>query len=420
MVGALLDGVRVVEVSILAPDAVGMHLADLGAEVVKVEAPGLGDPARLLGRPYRGASPASRRWNRGKRSVTLDLRSRDGAAVFRELVARADAVVEGMRPGALARRGLGFEDLVAVNPRLVFASVSGWGQSGPYRDLAAHGLAFDAFAGLATPRSVDGRPARPSGHVWTGIEAAPLYAALAVVAGIVRARETGEPCRVEVGEADAAAAWNQWRIAYEAVAAERADPRDADHRELESALEAAAEGAGRTGPGDLPGADVRYQYYASADGCVLLMATETRFWENFCRGAGRMDLFERWPGKPPADHDYGNDALRSELAALFATRTRAEWVAFFLAHDVPGAPVYGPGEVHADPHFAERGLWLDRERHGVPLLGSPVRVAGRVAVAGRGAPGAGDDTEEVLRALLGYDDERVAALRRSGALGASR
>src|SRR5438067_2183588 len=100
MSAALLDGVRVVEVAMFAPDATGMHLADLGADVVKVEQPGLGDPARLLGVPYRGESPATRRWNRGKRSIVLDLRSPDGCATFRELVARSDAVIEGMRPGA--------------------------------------------------------------------------------------------------------------------------------------------------------------------------------------------------------------------------------------------------------------------------------------------------------------------------------
>src|SRR5439155_23915262 len=113
----LLEGVRVVEVAMFAPDAVGMHLADLGADVIKVEQPGIGDPARLLGRPYRGESPATRRWNRGKRSVVVDLRSPGGVAVFRELVAASDAVVEGMRAGALARRGVGYEDLLEVNPR---------------------------------------------------------------------------------------------------------------------------------------------------------------------------------------------------------------------------------------------------------------------------------------------------------------
>ena len=176
-----LAGIRILEVAQFAPNAVGMHLADLGAEVIKVETLGLGDPARLLGKPIEGEAPATRRWNRGKQSVALDLRQAEGAEVFRALVKEVDAVVEGMRPGSLARRGLGYEALLGSNPRLVFISVSGWGEEGPYRDLGSHGLAFDAYAGLAPPRPDLDRPTRPSGHVWQGLEAAPLYGALALV-----------------------------------------------------------------------------------------------------------------------------------------------------------------------------------------------------------------------------------------------
>jgi crotonobetainyl-CoA:carnitine CoA-transferase CaiB-like acyl-CoA transferase len=421
VVNGLLDGVRVIEVAMFAPDATGMHLADLGAEVIKVEPPGIGDPARLLGVAWRGESPATRRWNRGKRSITLDLRVPAGVAVFLELAAGADAVIEGMRPGALARRGLGPDELRARNPRLVYAAVSGWGRHGPYRDLGSHGLAFDAYAGLAAVRDVDGRPARPSGHVWHGLEAGPLHAALAIVAGILRARASGLPSDIEVSQADAAVAWNSWRVAYEAAVAEHGtEPANGEARELIDALEAAAEGAGQAGAKDRPGHDVRYQYYAAADGHVLLMATERRFWHNFCTAIGRVDLYARWPGRAPADHDYGNDELRDELARVFASRTRAEWVQLFLEHDVAGSPVYAPGETHRDPHFVARDMWLDPAVHGLRLLGPPVRVDGDTAVADRAAPSAGQDTDEVLRRVLGYDDAHIAACREAGAFGDTR
>ena len=411
-----------------APDATGMHLADLGAEVIKVEQPGLGDPARLLGVPFHGESSATRRWNRGKKSVMLDLRTPDGQEVFRDLVRGADVVVEGMRAGALARRGLGYDDLLRVNPRLVFAAVSGWGQQGPYRDLGSHGLAFDAFAGLALPRVVDGRASRPAGHVWQGLEAGPLYAALGILAAVVRAQATGEPAYVEVSQADAAASWNGWRIAHDAVRAARAETArgggqadlqsDAPHvsDEALAALESAAEGAGGTGVLDLTARDVRYQYYDASDGPVLLMATETRFWENFCRAIDRDDLFERWPGRAHADHDYGNEALREELTRIFATRTRAEWIALFIEHDVAGAPVYVGGETHTDPHFASRDLWLDEKVHGLRLVGPPLRVDGEIAVASEASPAGGQHTEQVLRDVLGYDEERIARLRRTRAI----
>ena len=398
-----------------APDATGMHLADLGAEVIKVEQPVLGDPARLLGVPYRGESTATRRWNRGKTSIMVDLRVPEGQEVFRDLVRGAEVVIEGMRAGALARRGLGYHDLLAINPTLVFAAVSGWGQEGPYRDLGSHGLAFDAFAGLASPREVDGRVSRPVGHVWQGLEAGPLYAALGIVATLLRARATGEPAYVEVSQADAAASWNGWRIAHDRVVADRA-AGDGDLADAVAALESAAEGAGQTGEHDMTARDVRYQYYDAADGPVLLMATETRFWQNFCHAVGRDDLFARWPGRPHADHDYGNDELRDELRSIFAGRTRAEWIELFIAHDVAGAPVYRGGETHTDAHFATRGLWLDPATHGLRLIGPPVRIDGAIAVAPRAAPSGGQHNDDVLRRVLGYDDDRIAALRRAGAV----
>jgi crotonobetainyl-CoA:carnitine CoA-transferase CaiB-like acyl-CoA transferase len=330
-----------------------------------------------------------------------------------------------MRPGALARRGLGYDELVAINPRLVFATVSGWGQDGPYRDLGSHGLAFDAFAGLAPPRTVDGRISRPLGHVWQGLEAGPLYAALGIVAAVLRARSTGEPAQIEVSQADAASSWNGWRIAYDRVRADHeaaqngGAPRDADDLDLDAAvlaLESAAEGAGATGERDVTARDVRYQYYEAADGPVLLMATETRFWQNFCRAVGREDLFERWPGREPADHDYGNDELRTELTRIFATRTRAEWIALFIEHDVAGAPVYLGGETQGDSHFAARGLWLDPKVHGLRLIGPPLRVDGDIAVAPRPAPSGGQHTDEVLQRVLGYEADRIDELRRCGAV----
>ncbi len=152
MTAAFLSGVRVVEVTLLGPSAVGMHLADLGADVIKVEDPAGGDYLREVGRRTGEAdSPLHRQWNRGKRSVTVDLREPVGVETFLKLVASADILVEGMRPGGLERRGLGFERLLAVKPDLVMVSVSGFGQTGPYAQLASHGPAFEAYAGHLQP-----------------------------------------------------------------------------------------------------------------------------------------------------------------------------------------------------------------------------------------------------------------------------
>src|SRR5262249_1906291 len=156
-----------------------------------------------------------------------------------------------------------------------------------------------------------------------------------------------------------------WHIAYEAAVATNGEsPADEGARELVEALQASAEG----GPVDVTATDVRYQYYSAKDGDVLFMATEQRFWRNFCTAVDRIDLLDRWPGEGYSDHAYGDTELRDELARIFATRTRAEWIDMFIEHDVAGAPVYRAGETHADPHFNARNLWTDGNVHGLELL----------------------------------------------------
>ncbi|NUU23810.1 MAG: CoA transferase, partial [Streptomycetaceae bacterium] len=268
-----LDGLRVIECSILGPAAVTTHLADLGAEVIKVEPPS-GDYVRAMAWPIvDGVSLMHWHLNRGKSSVVLDLRTPEGADAFRALAAKADVVVEAMRPGGLARRGLGFADLRTLNPRLVFATVSGFGETGPLKDLPSHGIAFDSWSGVVAPAvDEDGHTYIPE-HTSIGIHAGPLFGALGILAAVLRARATGEGARLEVAQSDAAAAFDWLRIeGY------RAYERPADE-----VTGNAADGGRRRAPGTGGMAEgVRYQMYATADGHVLLMASEDAFWRNFC------------------------------------------------------------------------------------------------------------------------------------------
>jgi crotonobetainyl-CoA:carnitine CoA-transferase CaiB-like acyl-CoA transferase len=382
----------VVEVALLAPDALGMHLADLGADVVKVEEPGRGDYVRDVGSlEVDGVSALHRRWNRGKRSLALDLRAEEGRAVFCDLVRVSEVVVEGLRPGALERRGLGFERLRAVNPAVVLTSLSGWGQDGPYRDLATHGVAFDAYAGFAPPAAGPrGWPTIPP-HTAIGMHAAALFGALATVSAVLEARRSGQGAHLDISQADVAAWWNGPLLEQDEHLGR--PPGESSEAGLDLSR------------------SVRYQYYPTADGAaVLFMATEEKFWRRFCHGVGRGDLYERFPPKAASDHESDNEELRAELVALFSSRTAEQWVEFFLAHDVPGAPVHAGSAVRADPHFRHRAHWLAPEVHGMALLGTPVRTAGSAPADPGPAPAVGRHSRQILEEVLGYGPTRIEAL----------
>ncbi|MFF5264836.1 CaiB/BaiF CoA transferase family protein [Actinomadura viridis] len=405
----LLAGLRVVECSMLGPGAVSTPLADLGADVIKVEPPS-GDYIRSMSWPIvAGRSLLHLHISRGKRSIVLDLRTDGGRSAFLDLVAEADVVVEAMRPGGLDRRGLGYERLREVNPRVVMFTITGYGMTGPYRDLPSHGIAYDAWAGTVAPApGPEGMPSIPD-HTSIGITAGPLFGTAAILAGVLRARETGTGCHLEVAQSDAAAAFD-WL---------RSETCRAYERPADEVTGNPADGHERRPPGTAGMADgVRYQFYESGDGHVLFMASERKFWKNFCAAIGREDLFAGRPGARLADHARGDLELRRELAGIFRTRTTAEWIELGLRHDVPIGPVNTPATIAADPQFAARMPWQPAVRLVADQLPFPVRVVGEPPPAAeRPAPEPGEHGEEILREVLGYDAERVARLRESGAFG---
>jgi crotonobetainyl-CoA:carnitine CoA-transferase CaiB-like acyl-CoA transferase len=392
----------------LGPAAVTSALADLGAEVIKVEPPS-GDYVRGMTWPIvEGVSLLHLHVNRAKKGIVLDLRTEEGAAVFRDLVKDAAVVVEAMRPGGLARRGLGYDDLVPVNPRIVFATVSGYGTTGPYKDYPSHGIAYDTWAGVVTPETDDDGFTVIGEHVSIGINAAPLYGSIAILAAVLRARETGAGCALELAQSDAAAAFD-WYRSESHRAYERPESEVTGNAADGYARRPVATAGMREG--------VRYQIYATKDGHVLFMASEQAFWKSFCDGVGRTDLFERWPGSRYADHARGNRELQRELTEIFRTRTSAEWLDFGGQHNTPLAPVNTAANIGDDPQFQVRLPWIPKEVLGADQLGFPVNFEGETLPTPTRAPTLGEHTDEVLRAVLGYDDARIAALRAAGALG---
>jgi crotonobetainyl-CoA:carnitine CoA-transferase CaiB-like acyl-CoA transferase len=399
---------RVIECSMLGPAAITSALVDLGAEVIKVEPPA-GDYIRAMTWPIvEGVSLMHLHLNRGKQSVTLDLRSDEGKQVFRDLARTADVVVEAMRPGALERLGIGPTNLRPDNPKLVFASISGYGATGPYKDYPSHGIAYDTWAGIVTPAVDDEGFTYIPEHVSIGIFAGPLYGALAILAAVIRARETGDGADLELAQSDAAAAFDWYRSetyrAYDRPESEVTGNASDDYARRAPGTAGMAEG-------------VRYQMYATSDGHVLFMASEQAFWKNFCEGIDRRELFEKWPGSKYADHARNNRELQAELRDIFATKTSAEWMEFGGRVNTPIAPVNTPKTLPSDPQFIDRFDWLPAAEVGADQLGFPVKFVGEELPHPAMAPTAGQHTDDILRDVCGYDDAAIAALRGSGVLG---
>jgi crotonobetainyl-CoA:carnitine CoA-transferase CaiB-like acyl-CoA transferase len=397
--------VRVLESALLGPGAITSHLADLGADVIKIEPP-QGDYIREMTWPIiQGNSLLHLHIHRAKQSLALDLRKPEAVEVYKELAKTADVVVEAMRPGALARRGLGFDDLLKINPKIVFCNISGYGMTGPYKDMPSHGIAYDTWAGLVPPAYDEEGFCYIPEHASVGIHAGPLFGAFGILAAVIRARATGKGSMLEIAQSDAAAYMDWYRsetwLAYERPQSEVTGNK-ADNYERRA--------AGTAGMKE----GVRYQMYAATDGHVLFMASEQEFWKNFCAGVGRMELFEKWPGSKFADHARNNREMQRELRAIFKTKSCAEWIAFGNEHNTPIAPVNTPKTIVNDPQFQHRFPLYPHKTHGADMLPFPVKFIGEELPDPSHAPTVGQHSDAVLKRVLGYDAAKIAGLRKAG------
>jgi crotonobetainyl-CoA:carnitine CoA-transferase CaiB-like acyl-CoA transferase len=396
-----LEDVRVLEIASLAPAQLAMHLADMGAEVIKVEPPQRGDATRLIGgTPGLADSGLHRRWNRGKRSVAVDTRRPEGVELIRRLVPQVDIVIEGLRPGTLDKMGLSWSTLTTLNPSLVMVALSGYGQTGPYRDLPSHGVGFDAVGGLAgVEEDEDGRPRVPSRHVYYGALIAPLIGATATLAALSYSRRTGKPVFLDVAQADAAAFAN---YEVESSTAERAAVAAGTIRPPEPAPVR----AGRS----------TMQAYRTRDGKILLiMALERKFFVRLAEAVGRDDLVAGI-----ADDEYtvrGTPAIDRALLEIIRTRNLAEWMEIFARVDVPVVPVNDSTQVADDPQMQARIEWLESAQ-GTVTMKTPVRSQPPLA-APAAAPVIGGDTARVLGSI-GVKQRQLNRLAGAGVLRLGR
>ncbi len=383
-----LDGVRVLDLSRLLPGPYAtLVLADLGADVVKVEDPQGGDPVRWMPPLAGEQSGFFHALNRNKRSLRLDLRRPVGAAAFRRLARRFDVVVESFRPGVMDRLGVGYEALAAENPGVILCSISGWGQDGPYRGRAGHDLDYCATAGVLALNGPPDRPL-PLGVQVADVAGGSWPAVTGILAALVRRAATGEGAQVDVSMTDGALAMLALQLGG---AAARGSPL-------------------RRGQEILNGGSACYGVYRARDGrFVALGALEPKFFRTFCEAAGRPDLAER-------QFDDGGRGPRAELEALFATRTRDEWARLGEAHDACLAPVLEGDEPAGDLQLRARGMFLSVETpwegKAMASLRTPVRLAG-AEPSPHPAPRLGEHSRAVL-AEAGFAEAEIASLEADG------
>lgn len=383
-----LEGLRVIDLSLFLPGPhLTMMMADHGAEVIKLEPPGEGEPNRHIGPSEDGVSVYFRNTHRGKKSVCLNLKDAAAREALLTLCDTADVFIEAFRPGVAQRLGVGYAELSARNPRIVYCSIAAFGQSGPYRDLPAHDMATEAYAGVVSlNRGSDGEPVMP--HVPAADMAASLMAFAGIMMALYRRAQTGRGDYLDISMHDSMLAWTANMLGD--VFANKKAPNIRNERSL--------------------GGSALYNIYRTRDGRhVVLGAQEIKFARNLLTELDRLDflpLCQRGPGAH-------QQPLIEFLRGVFLTRTQAQWKEWFRGRDISFAPVNDLREAFDDPQAAARGMRL-LDPAGQEHVGVPIRFQQEPGRAHFTLPALGEHTDDLLRAA-GYSDAAIDALHRSGA-----
>jgi crotonobetainyl-CoA:carnitine CoA-transferase CaiB-like acyl-CoA transferase len=401
-----LAGVTVLDLSrVLAGPWATQLLADLGADVIKVERPGAGDDTRAWGPPFTTAADGSRAdaayffcANRNKRSVTVDMGKPEGAELLRKLAAQADVVVENFKTGGLNKYGLDYESLKAVNPRLVYCSITGFGQTGPYRERAGYDYMIQAMGGLMSiTGQADGEPGAEPMKV--GVAVADLftglYASNAILAALLHARTTGQGQHVDMALFDVQAAMLANQATNFFVSG------------------AAPQRMGNAHPNLAP-----YQPFPTEDGAIVIAVGNDGQFRSLCAALGVPELGEdaRFTGN--AQRVAHRHELADQLKRLTVARTTDAWITALEAAGVPCGPINTIDRVFAEPQAVARGLVVEQERADlsgpVKTVASPIRLSETPAVYRSAPPALGEHTDAVLTERLGLSAEELDRLRAQG------
>jgi crotonobetainyl-CoA:carnitine CoA-transferase CaiB-like acyl-CoA transferase len=388
-----LDGIQVLDLSRLLPGGYAtMMMADLGADVIKIEEPGKGDYVRWMP-PFVGeVSSGHIALNRNKRSITLNLKTDQGRAAFTRLVGAADVLVESFRPGVMTRLGVGWGHLNKVNPRLIYCSISGYGQDGPRAEVAGHDIDYIGYSGILSLNGAEGGPPVVPGLQIGDLAGGGMAAVIAVLAALVRRGATGEGDHCDVSMTDGAFSWLSIHAAQFQATGE------VPQRALMP----------------LSGTYPCYRVYPASDGWLSVGALEPQFWAALCAALDREDLL---------DDGFATGERRaeviSELETLFSSRSRAEWMESFGDRDVCVAPVNDLAEAFEDPQLRHRSMIVESEVPGVGRwehIGNPIKLSGAPGRVDRlPPPRIGEHTDEVLGSA-GFSSQEIEDLRGSGAI----
>lgn len=395
-----LEQITILDLSrVLACPFATMILSELGASVIKVERPGVGDETRgfepFVDGPGDPVSAYYMACNRSKRSMTVNLRHPDGQAIIRELASRTDIVVENFPVGHLARFGLDYQTLRAVNERLIYLSCSGFGQTGPYADRKGYDTVFQAMSGLMSLTGEPGgdpvKPGLPVADLSSG-----LWAAIAILSAVVGRERSGEGCRIDLSMFDA-------QVSLLTLAAARF-----------FALGEVPQRLGTEHPGRVPSASFRCQ-----DGRWLHITASDQHWASLCRVLG----LDEWADDSTLSQNVDRVRRRSEvmprLRAAAGRWSRDDLLDTLLDADVPAGPVNDLDEVLADPHVVARGIvrtFAHPDAGDFPALGLPYQVDAWGPLDVGAPPRLGEHTDDILREQLDYSTERIATLRDGGAI----
>jgi CoA:oxalate CoA-transferase len=388
-----LAGIRVLDLSrVLAGPFCTMNLADLGAEVIKIEMPGTGDDSR--GYPPRIPDSNDSGYyysvNRGKQSVTLDLRKTEGAELLCELARHVDVVVENFSPGTMDRFDAGYERLRAANPRIILCSISGFGQTGPMASAPAYDIVAQALGGtMSITGAPGGEPMRCG--VSVGDLAAAMYAIVAVLAALRARDQTGVGQHLDIAMLDCQVAWLEDALARFSATGRVPAPIGSRH------------------PSITP-----FQSFRASDAYFVAGCGNEAIWQRFCDAIGVSQLKDHPRFATNAARTAHHAELESRLKRHFASNTREYWLALLQQANVPCAPIANVDEVVANPHLHKREMILRADHpdfDGLIVPGSPLKAAGVGGMPDTRAPSLGQHTDEVFGRLLGYDSARLAGLR---------